>query len=123
MIAELKPRPFPNRHFLLQLVDNPLTCSEAFAPMRTRQPQKKGCFSNCNKTSPMMDDNSLQPKPLCSLFGNSFQLVHRHFTMRLVIDSLNFSAILDWSDYAQEINNRTRAGDAAPPRRQRRLGH
>jgi len=49
------------------------------------------------------------------------QLVLGHFTMRLVIDSLNFAAILDWSDYAPEINNCARAGDVVRPRRKRRL--
>ena len=91
--------------------------------MRTRHSQKKGCFPNCDKTNPVMNDNELKPKSLCGLFGNSFQLVLGHFTMRLVIDSLNFAAILDWSDYAPEINNCARAGDGAHPRRKRRLCH
>ena len=43
--------------------------------------------------------------------------------MRLVIDSLNFPAILDWSDYAPEINNCAGARDVAHPRRKRRLCH
>jgi hypothetical protein len=71
----------------------------------------------------MMNDNSLKPESLCGLFGKSFQLVLGHFTMRLVIDSLNFSAILDWSDYAPEVNNCARAGDVARPSRKRRLCH
>ena len=123
MTLDLKPRPFPNRHFLLQLIHDPLTCPEAFAPMRTRHSQKKRWFSNGDKTNPMMNDDELKPKSLCGLFGNSFQLVLGHFTMRLVIDSLNFAAILDWSDYAPEINDCARAGDVAHPRRKRRLCH
>ena len=123
MTLELKPRSLPNRHFLLQLIHDPLTCPEAFAPMRTRHSQKKGCFPNCDKTNLVMNDDELEPKSLCGLFGNSFQLVFGHFTMRLVIDSLNFAAILDWSDYAPEIDNRARAGDVADPRRKRRLCH
>ena len=123
MTLELKPRSLPNRHFLLQLVYNPLTCLEAFAPMRTRHSQKKRRFSDCGKTNSVMNDDELKPKSFCGLFGNSFQLVLGHFTMRLVIDSLNFAAILDWSDYAPEINQCARAGDVAHPRRKRRLCH
>jgi hypothetical protein len=121
IILELEPRAFPNWHFLLQLLHDPLTCLKAFAPIRTRHSQKKGGFSNYDKTNPVMDDNELEPKSLCSLFGNSFQLVLGHFPMRIIIDSLNLAAILDWPDYAAKINNRTSAGDVAHPRRKRRL--
>ena len=123
MILELKPRPFPNRDFLFQLIHDPLACPEAFAPMRTRHSQKKGCFSGRDKTNPVMNDNDLKAKSLYGLFGNSFQLVLCHFKMRLVIDSLNFAAILEWSHYAPEINNCACAGDVAHPRRKRRLCH
>ncbi len=123
MTLDLKPRPFPNRHFLLQLIHDPLTCPEAFAPMRTRHSQKKRWFSNSDKTKPVMNDDELKPKSLCGLFGNSFQLMLGHFMMRVVIDSLNFAAILDWSDYAPEINNCARAGDVAHARRKRRGCH
>src|SRR5262249_47435360 len=123
MILELKPRPFPNGHSLLQLIHNPLTCQEALASMRSRHSHKKGWFSNCDKTDPVTKNYELKPKSLCGLFGNSFQLVLGHFTMRLLIDSLNFAAILDWSDYAPEINNRARAADVAPLHWKRRLCH
>ena len=46
-----------------------------------------------------------------------------HFVMGVIIDSLNFAAILDWSDYAPEINNCAGSGDVAHPRRKRRLCH
>ena len=88
--------------------------------MRTRHSQKKGWFSNCDKSNSMMNDNELKPKSLCGLFGNSFQLVLGHFPMRIIIDSLNLAAILDWSDYAPKINNCSSAGDVAHPRRKRR---
>jgi hypothetical protein len=91
--------------------------------MRTRHSQEKGRFSDCNKTSPMMNDNSLKLKPLCGLFGNSFQLVLGHFMMRVISDSLNFAAILHWSDHAPEINNCARADHIIPWRRKRRLCH
>jgi hypothetical protein len=91
--------------------------------MRTRHSQKEGWFSNFDKTDSVMKDNELKPKSPCGLFGNSFQLVLGHFTMRVVIDSLNFAAILDRPDYAPEINNCARAGDVAHPRRKRRLCH
>jgi len=123
MTLDVKPRPLPNRYFLLQLIHDPLTCPEAFAPMRTRHSQKKGCFSNCDKTKSVMNDDELKPKSLCGLFRNSFQLVLGHFTMRLVIDSLNLTAIFDWSDYAPEIHNCARTGDVAHTRRKRRLCH
>jgi aminopeptidase-like protein len=71
----------------------------------------------------MMNDNEPKPKSLCGLFDNSFQLVLGHFMVRLVIDTFNFAAILDWSDYAPEINNGARAGYVAHPRLKRRLCH
>jgi len=121
MSFDLKPRPFPNRHALLQLVDNPLACQEAFASMRTRHSQKQRWFSSCNETNSMVNDNQVKPKSLCGSFGNSFQLVLGHFMMRLIIDSLNSSAVLNWSDYAPEINDRACAGDVARRRRKRCL--
>jgi hypothetical protein len=89
--------------------------------MRTRHSQKKGWFSNCDKTNSVVNDNELKPKSLDGLFGNSFQLVLSHFTMRVVIESFNFAAILDWSDYAPEINKCARGDDVdvARPRRKR----
>src|SRR5689334_6302820 len=88
-ILKFEPRPFPNRHILFQLIDDPLTCPEALAAVRTRNSQEKGCFTNRDKTNPMMNDNELKPKSLRGLFGNSFQLVLGHFRMRIIIDSLN----------------------------------
>ena len=123
MTLDLKPRPFPNRHFLLQLIHDPLTCPEAFAPMRTRHPQKKRWFSNCDKSNSMMNDNALQAKSLCGLFGDSVQLMLGHFPMRIIIDSVNFAAILDGSDYTPEIDDCARAGDIAPLHQKRRLCH
>jgi hypothetical protein len=120
MTLESKPRSFPNRHFPFQFIHDPLTCPEAFAPMRTRHSQKKRWFSNRDKTNPVMNGDELEPKLLCGLFGNSFQLVLGHFPMRIIIDSLNLAAILDWSDYAAKINNRTSAGNVAHPLRKRR---
>ena len=123
MTLYFKSRPFPNRHLFLQLVYNPLTCLEAFAPMRTRHSQKKRWFSNGDKSNSMVNDNELEPKSLCGLFGNSFQLVLGHFPMRIIIDSVNFAAILDWSDYTPEINDCARTGDIAPLHQKRRLCH
>ena len=59
--------------------------------MRTRHSQKKGGFSNCDKTNPVMNDNELKSKSFCGLVGNSFQLVLGHCTVRLVIDPLDFA--------------------------------
>jgi hypothetical protein len=36
-----KPWPFPNRHFFLQFIHNPLTCLKAFPSMWARHLQKK----------------------------------------------------------------------------------
>src|SRR5262249_44903145 len=113
MTLHPKPWLFPNRNFFLQFIYNPLTCLKAFPSMRTRHAQKKGRLSDCNKTSPMMNDNSLKLKPLCGLFGNSFQLVFGHFMMGVIIDALNFTAIFDRSDHTPEINNCARAGHVA----------
>lgn len=120
MTLGLKPWPFPNRHLLFQLVHDPLTCSEAFAPMPTRHSQKKGWFSNFDKSNPVMNDYELKPKSLCGLFGDSFQLVLGHFSMRIIIDSVDFAPIFDWSHHTPKINNRAGAGDVVHPRRQRR---
>src|SRR5215813_7908131 len=114
MTLHPKPWPFPNRHLFLQFIYNPLTCLKAFSSMRTRHSHKKRRFSDCDKTSPMMNDNSLKLKPLCGLFGNSFQLVLGHFMMRVIIDSFDFASIFDWSDHSPEINNCARAGHVAP---------
>ena len=123
MTLELKPRSLPNRHFLFQLIHNPLTGPEAFAPMWSRHSQKKRWFSNGDKSNSMVDDNELEPKSLCGLFGNSFQLVLGHFPMRIIIDSLDFAAIFDWSDYAPKINNCAGSGDVACGCRKRHLCH
>ena len=61
----------------------------------------------------MMNDNLLKPELLCGLFGDSFQLVFGHLTMRLVIESLNFSIIFDGSDQPPKIDKRSDAGDVA----------
>ena len=70
-----------------------------------------------------MNYNELEPKSLCGLFGNSFQLMLGHFPMRIIIDSVDFAAILDSSDYAPKIHDRASAGDVACPRRKRLLCH
>ena len=71
----------------------------------------------------MMNDYEPKTKSLCGLFRDSFQLMFGHFPMRIVIDSVNFAAILDRADDAPEINDCARAGDVAPLRRERRLCH
>lgn len=123
MTFELKARSFPNRHSLFQLVDDPLTCPEAFAPMRTCHSQKKRWFFNSDKTNPVMNDNEPKAESICSLFDNYLQLMLGHFVVRFVINSFNLAAILGWSDYAPEINNRANAGDVVHPRCQRRRCH
>jgi hypothetical protein len=118
-----KGMPFPNWYALFQLIDDPLSCSEAFVPVETRYLHQKGSFTNCDKTNSVMNYNELKVKSIGGLFGNSFQLVLSHFPMRLVIDSFNFVALLHWSDYAPEINNRASAADVAWLCRKRRLRH
>src|SRR5206468_5584843 len=97
----------PDRHFLLQLVYNPLTCSEAFAPMRTRHSQEKRWFSNCDKSNSMVNDNELKPKLVCGLFRYSFQLMLRHFAMRVVVDSLDFAAIFKSPHHSPKLDHRS----------------
>jgi hypothetical protein len=43
--------------------------------------------------------------------------------MRIIVDSVDFTASLKWSDYAPKIDNRPGAGDVAHVRRQRLLCH
>jgi hypothetical protein len=71
----------------------------------------------------MMNDDELKAKSLRGQFGDSFQLVLGHFLMRIIIDSVDFTAIFKQSDYAPKINNRASAGDVAHPRRKRLLCH
>jgi hypothetical protein len=85
--------------------------------MWTRHSQKKGWFSNFNEANSVMNDNKLKPELLCGHFGNSFQLVLGHFPMRIIIDSVDFTAIFKWSDYPPKIDNRPGAGDIAHVRR------
>lgn len=66
-----------------------------------------------------MNDNEYKPKSLCGLFGNPFQLMLGHVLMGIVIDSVDFATILEWSHDAPKINNRARVGDVAHPRRER----
>ncbi len=61
--------PFPNWHALFQLIDDPLSCSEAFASVETRYLHKKGCFTNCDKTNSVMNYNELEVKSIGGLFG------------------------------------------------------
>src|SRR5262245_29922947 len=70
-----------------------------------------------------MNNNALKPELFYGLVGDSFQLMLSHFTMRLIIDSLNFAAIFEWSYYAPEINNCAGAGDVANLRRKRLLSY
>jgi len=89
----IEDRPFPNWHAFFQLIDDPLSCSEAFAPVETRCLHQKGCFTNCDKTNSVLNYNELEVKSIGGLFGNSFQLVLGHFPMRIIIDSVDFTAI------------------------------
>jgi len=61
--------------------------------MRTRHSHKQRWFSYCDKSNSMMNDDELKAKSLCRLFGDSFQLVLGHFPMRIIIDSVDFTAI------------------------------
>jgi hypothetical protein len=62
--------------------------------MRTRHSQKQRWFTYCDKSNSMMNDDELKTKSLCGQFGDSFQLVLGHFPMRIIIDSVDFAAIL-----------------------------
>jgi len=70
-----------------------------------------------------MNYNELEPKSICGLFGNSFQLMLGHFAMRIVINSFDFVAVFNWSDYTPKIYNGASAGDVAYPGRERGLGY
>jgi hypothetical protein len=71
----------------------------------------------------MMNDNEFESKFLCGLLSNSFQLVLSHLSMRLVFNSLDLASILNWSDYAPEINHRASRADIALRRHKGRFGH
>jgi hypothetical protein len=112
-IYRAKSRPLPNRHLLLQLIYDPLACLKGFGPVGTRHSQKKGCFSDEDEASSMMNDNDLQAKSLRSLFDNEFQLMLGHFGVRLVVDPYKSAAVLNWPDYTPKIDNRAGASDVA----------
>jgi len=84
--------PFPNRHFLLQLIDYPLTGSKSFAAMRTCHSQKKRWFPNGDKSDSVMNDDKLKSKFLHGLLGNLSQLVFGHFPVRFIFDSYDFAS-------------------------------
>jgi hypothetical protein len=117
----LKPWFFPNRHPSLQLINDPLACSEAFPAMQTCHSNEQGWFSNCDKSNPMMNDDELESKFRCGLSSNSLQLVLRHLSMRLILDSLDLAPILNGSDYAQEVNYRAGSSEIALPGGKRRF--
>ncbi|HEU0209322.1 MAG TPA: hypothetical protein VFQ78_10135 [Candidatus Udaeobacter sp.] len=68
-----------------------------------------------------MKDNKLKPKFPCSLFANSLQLMFSHLTMRLVLYSLDFVPVLNWSNYTPKIKYRTCLRDMALGSRQGHL--
>jgi hypothetical protein len=84
---------------------------KGFAAMRACHPQEQRWFADCDETDPMMNRNQTKGESIRGLFGDSLQLVFCHFTMRIVIDALDFAAIFHWPDYAVEINDRARASD------------
>src|SRR5437870_12989861 len=87
--------PFPNRHFLLQLIHYPLTGSKSFTAMRTCHSQKKRWFPNSDKSDPVMSNNKLKPKFLHGLFGNLPQLILGHLSMRFIVDPFDFASIFN----------------------------
>ena len=107
LMLRLKPWLLPNRHLLLQLIHDPLTCSKPFVAMRTHDSQEKRWFSNCDKSNSMVNDNELKPKLVCGLFNNWFQLMLRHLTMRLVVDSLDFTAVLKSPYHSPKLDHRS----------------
>ena len=70
-----------------------------------------------------MNCDELEPKSICGPFGDSSQLMLGHFPMRIIINSFDFAAVFDWSDYAPKLRDRARAGDVACPCRKRMLCH
>src|SRR5437762_6605231 len=75
--------------------------------MRARHSQKKRWFSNCDKSNSVVNGNELESKFVCRLFRNSFQLVLRHFTMCLVLDSLDFTAVFKPPHHSPKRDHRS----------------
>src|SRR5437899_11471426 len=86
--------PFPNRHFLLQLIHDPSTGSESFAAVRTCHSQKKRWFPYGDKSDSVMNDHKLKSKFLRSLLGNLSQLMVGHFPMGFIFNSFDFVSFL-----------------------------
>jgi len=70
-----------------------------------------------------MHGDHAKAESIRGLFCYSFQLVFCHFTMRVVIDSLDLAAVFHWPHYPVEINNRTNANDIAFLRAERGFCH
>jgi hypothetical protein len=101
-----KPWLLPNRHFLLQLIDDPLTGSKRFFPMQTGHAQKKRWLPNGDKSDSVMNDNNPKSKVLRGLLGNLSQLMVGHFSMRFIFNSIDLASILNAPNDPREIDDR-----------------
>jgi hypothetical protein len=63
--------------------------------MPTAYSRKERRLSNSDEPNPMMNDHRSQSKFDCGLFGNLLQLMFGHFTVRFVIDSVDFAPVLE----------------------------
>src|SRR5207249_10796260 len=102
-----KPWLLPNRHFLLQLIDDPLTGTKRFFPMQTCQSQIKRWFPNGDKSDSVMNDNNPKSKVLRGLLGNLSQLMFGHFPMRFIFDSFDFASIFKSPHDSPKIDRRS----------------
>ena len=92
--------------------------------MRTCHAHDKRWFPNRDKSNSVVNGHELESKLLCRLFCNSFQLVLRHFTMRLVFDSIDFAAVFKSPHRSPKLDDRSGiAMKAFSPRLKRRFGY
>lgn len=76
--------------------------------MSTANSHKERRFPNSDKSDPVMNDNGSKSKFDRRLLGNLPQLMFGHFTVRFVIDSLDFATILRAPNNPLKINSRAR---------------
>ena len=78
--------------------------------MAAAHSHKKRRIPNSDKSDPMMNDDRSKSKLVSGLLGNLLQLMFGHFTVGLVIDSVDFPPILGAANNPLKINSRACSG-------------
>jgi hypothetical protein len=77
--------------------------------MSAAHSHKQRRFPSSDKSDPVMNDNGSKSKFGHGLLGNLPQLMFRHFPVRFIIDSLDFSPILETANDSPKLDSRARS--------------